>query len=120
MHVAVHVDDIIITENNLDGIAQLKKHLFASFQTKDLGKLRYFLVIEVGQSSAGIVISQRKYALDILSEAIMLDCKPFIPQWIKMLNFCLSREPFANPERYRRLVDKLNYHALTCPISYLP
>ncbi|RVW44084.1 putative mitochondrial protein [Vitis vinifera] len=36
--------------------------------TKDLGKLKYFLGIEIAQSSSGVVLSQRKYALDILEE----------------------------------------------------
>ncbi|XP_031278222.1 uncharacterized protein LOC116136688 [Pistacia vera] len=59
-----------------DGIGQLKQHLFKHFQTKDLGLLRYFLSIEVPQSKSGIVISQRKYVLDILEETWMLDCRP--------------------------------------------
>lgn len=59
-----------------DGIKQLKTHLFHHFQTKDLGLLRYFLGIKVAQSSSGIVISQRKYALDILEETRMSDCRP--------------------------------------------
>ncbi|RVW34232.1 Retrovirus-related Pol polyprotein from transposon RE2 [Vitis vinifera] len=41
-----------------------------------LGKLKYFLGIEIAQSSSGVVLSQRKYALDILEETGMLDCKP--------------------------------------------
>ncbi|RVW78990.1 Retrovirus-related Pol polyprotein from transposon RE1 [Vitis vinifera] len=36
--------------------------------TKDLGKFKYFLGIEIAQSSSGVVLSQRKYALDILEE----------------------------------------------------
>ncbi|RVW91819.1 Retrovirus-related Pol polyprotein from transposon TNT 1-94 [Vitis vinifera] len=38
------------------------------YLTKDLGKLKYFLGIEIAQSSSGVVLSQRKYALDILEE----------------------------------------------------
>ena len=40
-----------------------------------LGKLKYFLGIEVAQSNLGVVISQKKYTLDILADTSMLDCK---------------------------------------------
>jgi len=46
-----------------EGIAQLKQHLSSHFQTKDLGKLKHFLGIEVAQFSHDIAITQRKYAL---------------------------------------------------------
>jgi len=72
----VYVDDIVITENDSTTICWLKKHLFSHFQTKDLGCLKYFLGIEVAQSNEGIVISQRKYALDILKETSMIECRP--------------------------------------------
>ena len=32
--------------------------------------------IEIAQSNSGVVMSQRKYVLDILKETSMLDCKP--------------------------------------------
>ena len=70
------MDDIVITGSDRDGIQKLKQHLFTHFQTKDLVKLKYFLGIEIAQSSSGVVLSQRKYALDILEEIGMLDCKP--------------------------------------------
>jgi hypothetical protein len=70
------VDDNVIRGNDQRGIHDLKQHLFQHFQTKDLGRLKYFLGIEVAQSKSGIAISQRKYALDILEETGMLDCKP--------------------------------------------
>ena len=56
--------DIIIGSDH-DGFQKLKQHLFSHFQTKDLGKLKYFLGIEVAQSNSGAVISQKKYTLDI-------------------------------------------------------
>ena len=70
------MDDIVITDSDQDGIQKLKQHLFSYFQTKDLGKLKYFLGIEVAQSNSEVVISQRKYTLDILTNTSMLDCKP--------------------------------------------
>lgn len=74
IYLVFYVDDIIITGQGHEGIVQLKKHLSSHFQTKDLGKLRYFLGIEVTQSKDSIVC-QRKYALDILEKAGMSNAK---------------------------------------------
>ena len=57
IYLIVNVDDIVITGNDQDGIQKLKQHLFSHFQTKDLGKLKYFLGIEVTRSNSGVVIS---------------------------------------------------------------
>ena len=57
IYLVVYVDDIVITGNDQDGIQKLKQHLFSHIQTKDLGKLKYFLGIEVTQSNSGVVIS---------------------------------------------------------------
>ena len=70
------MDDIVITGSDQDGIQKLKQHLISYFQAKDLGKLKYFLGIDVALSNSGVVISQRKYTLDILADTDMLDCKP--------------------------------------------
>ena len=50
IYLVVYVDDIIITVNDQVGIANLKQYLFQHFQTKDLGRLKYFLGIEVVHS----------------------------------------------------------------------
>ena len=47
IYLVVYVDDIIITVNDQVDIANLKQYLFQHFQTKDLGRLKYFLGIEV-------------------------------------------------------------------------
>ena len=72
----VYVYNIVRTGSDYDGIWKLKQHLFNHFQIKDLGKLKYFLGIEIAQSNSDVVMSQRKYVLDILEEIGMLDCKP--------------------------------------------
>lgn len=53
----------------------LIQHLSSHYQTKDFGKLKYFLGIEVAQFGHGIAKTQRKYSLDILEDGGMLDCK---------------------------------------------
>ena len=107
---------IVITGNDQDGITDLKQHLFKHFQTKDLGKLKYFLGIEVAQSSSGIAISQRKYALDILEETGMMGCRPIDTSMDPNVKLLPGQgEPLNNPKRYRRLIGKLNYLTVTRP-----
>ncbi|KAK8928510.1 hypothetical protein KSP39_PZI017449 [Platanthera zijinensis] len=72
----VYVDDIVITGNDTEEIANLKTLLSAEFEVKDLRRLRYFLGIEVVRSEQSIFISQRKYVLDLLKETGMLGCVP--------------------------------------------
>ncbi|RVW13831.1 Retrovirus-related Pol polyprotein from transposon RE1 [Vitis vinifera] len=104
----------MLRSSDQDGIQKLKQHLFTHFQTKDLGKLKYFLGIEIAQSSSGVVLSQRKYALDILEETGMLDCKPVDTPMDPNVKLVPGQgEPLGDPGRYRRLVGKLNYLTIT-------
>lgn len=49
--VLIYVDDILITEDNLELIKEAKKALQLSFQMKDLRELKYFLGIEFSRSN---------------------------------------------------------------------
>ncbi|RVW21066.1 Retrovirus-related Pol polyprotein from transposon RE2 [Vitis vinifera] len=122
IYLVVYVDDIVITGNDQEGIQRLKQHIFNHFQTKDLGKLKYFLGLEIAQSSLGVIMSQRKYALDILEETGMLECKHVdTPMDLNVKLVPGQGEPLRDPGRYQRLVGgKLNYLTITRPdISFL-
>ena len=121
IYLIVYVDDIVITGNDQDGIQRLKQHPFNHFQTKVLGKLMYFLGIEIAQSKFGVVMNQRKYALKILEETGMLDCKPVnTPMYLNVKLVPEQGEPLRNPGRYRRVVGKLNYLTITRPNISFP
>ncbi|RVW35016.1 Retrovirus-related Pol polyprotein from transposon RE1 [Vitis vinifera] len=121
IYLVVYVDDIVITGSDQEGIQRLKQHLFNHFQTKDLGKLKYFLGLEIAQSSSGVVMSQRKYVLDILEETGMLECKPVdTPMNPNVKLVPRQEEPLRDPGRYRRLVGKLNYLTITRPDISFP
>ncbi|KAM1687292.1 hypothetical protein ACFX2K_035287 [Malus domestica] len=74
--VLIYVDDLIIIGDNISEIKTLKQSLHQKFVIKDLGPLKYFLGIEVATSSKGLFLNQRKYVLDLLDEANMMECKP--------------------------------------------
>nr|GEX88232.1 ribonuclease H-like domain-containing protein [Tanacetum cinerariifolium] len=100
----VYVDDIIITG-----------------QIKDLGKLKYFLGIEVIDTDKGICLNQRKYVLDLLTEYGMLACKPTRTPMMSELsisNKATNNDPFLdNIVDYQKLMGKLIY--LTNTTSYI-
>jgi hypothetical protein len=115
----VYVDDIVITGDNSRGIARLKLFLQQKFHTKYLGKLKYFLGIEVVRSRKGINLSQRKYVLDWLEETGLGARLVDIPMdsYKKLVKD--EGELCGDPGRYRRLVGKLTYLTITRPdISY--
>lgn len=72
----VYVDDIIITGDNMDVIATLKKFLHSKLELQELGILKYFLGIEIARSTKGIFLNQRKYALELVADALVLGAKP--------------------------------------------
>ena len=116
----VYVDDIILTRDDSEEILKLKKLLAIEFEIKDLVTVKYFLRMEVARSKEGIVISQRKYILDLLNKTGFLGCKPAnMPMdSTKRLNRSEEGTP-VDKERYQRLVGKLIYHSHTRPdIAY--
>jgi len=108
IYLVIYVDDII-TGNYKASIQQLKQCISLHFQT-DLGPLKYFLGIVVAQSKIGVVITQQKYALNILEETGLLDCRPSdTPNCPNVKLLLVQGEPLKQHSKYRRLGGKLNY-----------
>jgi hypothetical protein len=113
------VDDIIITGDDIVEMAQLKHKLSNEFEVKDLGQLRYFLGIEIARSNKGIVLSQRKYVLDLLSDIEMLGCRAASTPIDQNHQLCAQSGDPVDRESYQWLVGRLIYLCHTRPdISY--
>ena len=116
LHILVYVDDFIIVGNDVSTIQRFKNYLKTCFKMKYLGKLKYFLGLEIARGLDGIFISQRKYALDIIAECGMLGDKPApVPTELNHKLALVKGRPLLDPSKYRRLVGRLIYLTFTCP-----
>ena len=70
----LYVDDLFLTGNE-QLIEQCKRELTFEFEMKDLELMHYFIGLEVWQNPSKIVLTQGKYAVDILQRFGMQDCK---------------------------------------------
>ena len=73
--VLVYVDDIIVASSCPGATNALLSDLQSDFALKDLGDLHYFLGIEVKKVKEGLVLTQQRYAADILARSGMDKCK---------------------------------------------
>ncbi|KAG6433881.1 hypothetical protein SASPL_105500 [Salvia splendens] len=114
--VVIYVDDILVASSEDNLISEFKDFLASHFKFKDLGKPKYFLGIEIARSSTGIFISQHKYALDLVTDVVLLGCKPAstLMDSIKQLQMDAG-EPLVDPTVYRRLIGRLVYLCITRP-----
>ncbi|XP_019248477.1 PREDICTED: uncharacterized protein LOC109227736 [Nicotiana attenuata] len=123
--ILVYVDDMLVTGSNLQLIEATKNSLHQTFKIKDLGELKYFLGMEFSRSRRGILINQRKYALEIISYLGLTGAKPTwtsLEANVKLT--ILEHDKLTGVEddmlmddigQYQRLIGKLLYLKLTRP-----
>ncbi|GKV50844.1 hypothetical protein SLEP1_g57527 [Rubroshorea leprosula] len=115
-----YVDDMIITRDDVASVEELKQSLSQKFEMKNLGVLSYFLGLEVTSSDDGYMLSQVKYAFDLVPKAELNDGKsdstPLEPN-VKLTP--MDGSPLSDPTHYRQLVGSLVYLTMTRPdIAY--
>ncbi|XP_071704681.1 uncharacterized mitochondrial protein AtMg00810-like [Rutidosis leptorrhynchoides] len=119
LYLLVYVDDIILIGNDDAMIRRFITRLHHEFVIKDLGKLSYFLGLEVTYTSTGLFLSQAKYAHDILTRTKLLDAKPMPTPLATAKNFTTQGTLYSDPTYYCSLVGTLQYLTITHPdISY--
>ena len=116
----MHVDGLIIFGNDHVAINRFKDHLHTCLHMKDLGKLKYFLGVEVARSSSGIFLCQRKYALDIIGKTRLLGAKTASVPMEQNHRLGLAKgSELSYLDQYRQLVGHLIYLCFTRPeLSY--
>ena len=103
-----------MASNNKDELDEFKLLLNQKFKLKDLRDLRYFLGLKVARSYQRIALCQRRYTLEVLSDARFLRCKPAktpMEQNIKLSKY--EDRELKDLGMYRRMIGRLLYLTIT-------
>jgi len=107
--VLLAVDDIVVTGNDLEEIKILKTFLDDKFKIKDLGELHYFLGMEIIKVPDGMIMTQRKYAMDMIKEFECDKLTATVCPMAPLPKGSFTQDNLADATHYRTLVGKLNY-----------
>nr|GEU60672.1 hypothetical protein [Tanacetum cinerariifolium] len=109
LFVNIYVDDLLYTGNDEGMLDEFKSSMKDEFEMTDMGKMRYFLGIEVFQSPVGIHVSQQKYAVEILTRFNMLDCNTVVNPIVPGCKLKLEEGEPIDETLYKSLVGSLMY-----------
>lgn len=115
--VSIFVNDMFVTGGKIELIQRFKDEMEKIFEMTDLGVMKYFLGMEVLQSSYGIFICQQKYISNIRSRFKMQDCKLVstpISTSVKLGKDEDSEK--VDNSMYRSLIDNLLYLTASRPV----
>jgi hypothetical protein len=120
LYLLLYVDDIILTSSNPDAITALITALASAFELKDLGRLTYFLGLQIDYRTTGLFVHQTKYATDILTRHNMITAKPCSSPFVPLSQTSSNDSPLLlDPYAFRSLVGALQYLTFTRPdLSY--
>ena len=104
----------------MKAINEFKGEMTSKFEMSDLGRLTYYLGIEVTQHGDGITLNQNRYALKILQEAGMRECNPVHVPMEAGLKLEKSEEgKEIDATGYRKIIGCFRYLLHTRPdLSY--
>jgi hypothetical protein len=116
MYLLVYVDDITLVSSSQSAADTLVRALGADFAIKDLGKLHFFLGLEVASRVDGLVMTQKKYSLDLLQRVGMLKCSTTTTHMSTTDKITVVDGELLSPAdatEYRSIVGGLQYLTIT-------
>lgn len=111
----IYVDDIIVTGSSNNFLQAFIKQLNDVFSLKDLGRLHYFLGIEVQRDASGMYLKQSKYIGDLLKKFKMENASPCPTPMITGRHFTVEGEKLKDPTVFRQAIGGLQYLTHTRP-----
>ncbi|GKA26952.1 retrovirus-related pol polyprotein from transposon TNT 1-94 [Tanacetum coccineum] len=113
--VQVYVDNIIFCSTNPDFSKRFANLMKNNFEMSMMGKLKFFLGLQVHQSPRGIFISQSQYAIELLKKHGLDECVSMsTPMANERLDADLQGTP-TDQTTYRRMIGWLMYLTASHP-----
>ena len=108
MFILIYVGDIIIMVLDSNAIEDLIQQLSRVFAVKDLRALNFFLGVEVINLKSGLLLSQRRYILDLLKRTNMQEAKPItLPMSSSHMLTAFEGDPIEDSSLFRSTVGSL-------------
>ncbi|GKD59014.1 ribonuclease H-like domain-containing protein, partial [Tanacetum coccineum] len=108
-YLLLYVGDIVLTASSETFLQQIIALLHQEFSMTDLGSLNYFLGISVTRDSSGMFLSQRKYVVEILERAYMVNYNPSGTPVDTESKIGDDSDPVFDPTLCQSLVGSLHY-----------
>ncbi|KAH9715909.1 hypothetical protein KPL71_021251 [Citrus sinensis] len=114
--VSLYIDDLLVTRSSKKLIDMFKEEMKDVFEITDLGRMTFFLGMQVHQKENEIFLCQQKYAKEVLKKFNMVECKPTATPMNQNEKFCKEDGAEKMDERlYRSLIGCIMYLTATRP-----
>ncbi|GJR94527.1 retrovirus-related pol polyprotein from transposon TNT 1-94 [Tanacetum coccineum] len=112
--VQMYVDDIVFVASTPELCDQFAKIMCLKFKMSMMGKISFFLGLQISQSPRGIFINQSKYALESLKKYEFDTCDPVDTPMVEKSKLDEDKEGKAvDPSHYRDMIGTLLYLTAT-------
>nr|GFB34284.1 copia protein [Tanacetum cinerariifolium] len=114
--VQIYVDDIIFAASTLELCDLVANLMCSKFKMSMMGKISFFLGLQISQNPRGIIINQSKYALESLKKYGFESCDPVDTPMVEKSKLDEDREGQAvDPSHYRGMIGTLLYLTASRP-----
>ncbi|GJU50694.1 retrovirus-related pol polyprotein from transposon TNT 1-94 [Tanacetum coccineum] len=108
--VQIYVDDIIFAASTPELCDLFSKIMCSKFKMSMMGKISFFLGLQISQSPRGIFINQSKYALESLKKYGFDSCDPVDTPMVEKSKLDEDKEgKVVDPSHYRGMIGTLLY-----------
>ncbi|GKC73061.1 retrovirus-related pol polyprotein from transposon TNT 1-94 [Tanacetum coccineum] len=107
----IYVDDIIFASTTTELCDKFSEIMCSKFKMLMMGKISFFLGLQISQSPRGIFLNQSKYALESLMKYGMESCDP--------VDTPMLEKSKLDGDTQGKVVDPTHYHGMVGTLMYL-